>query len=121
MLMNGEQYIASLKKLRPNIYKFGKLIEDVTTNPNTALLVEVPTRSPPFFLRNSPISGNIPLAPCGAVYAPFDMKKPWYWIGSGTRACSCALISAIVSIASPSTTGCGRSAAPSRRNRVLHG
>lgn len=40
MLMNGEQYKASLKKMRPNIYKWGKLIEDVTTNPATRLHIE---------------------------------------------------------------------------------
>ena len=36
MMMNGKQYIESLKKLRPNIYKWGKLIEDVTTNQQLA-------------------------------------------------------------------------------------
>ncbi len=34
-LMNGAQYRESIKKLRPNIYKWGKLIEDPTTNPVT--------------------------------------------------------------------------------------
>ena len=40
MLMNGQQYRESLKKLRPNIYKWGKLIEDVTTNPATKLHID---------------------------------------------------------------------------------
>src|SRR5664279_3169730 len=40
MMMNGQQYIESLKKMRPNIYKWGKLIEDVTTNPATRLHVQ---------------------------------------------------------------------------------
>ncbi len=39
-LINGEQYKASLAKLRPNIYKWGRLIEDVTTHPATRLHVE---------------------------------------------------------------------------------
>jgi 4-hydroxybutyryl-CoA dehydratase / vinylacetyl-CoA-Delta-isomerase len=30
-----DDYLASLKKLRPNMYKFGELIEDVTTHPAT--------------------------------------------------------------------------------------
>ncbi len=45
MLMNGEQYKESLKKLRPNIYKWGKLIEDVTTDPATRLHVDSVARS----------------------------------------------------------------------------
>ncbi|MFZ5944529.1 MAG: 4-hydroxyphenylacetate 3-hydroxylase N-terminal domain-containing protein [Bacillota bacterium] len=39
-LMNGMQYRESLKKMRPNIYKYGKLIEDVTINPATKLHVD---------------------------------------------------------------------------------
>ena len=35
-IKTGAQYIAEMKKMRPNIYKFGKLIEDVTTDPATA-------------------------------------------------------------------------------------
>jgi 4-hydroxybutyryl-CoA dehydratase/vinylacetyl-CoA-Delta-isomerase len=33
-------YIESLKKMRPNVYKFGELIEDVTTHPATRRSVE---------------------------------------------------------------------------------
>lgn len=33
-------YLASLKAMRPNIYKFGELIEDVTTHPATRRTVE---------------------------------------------------------------------------------
>ncbi|MEW5784553.1 MAG: 4-hydroxyphenylacetate 3-hydroxylase N-terminal domain-containing protein [Bacillota bacterium] len=40
MLMNGSQYRASLQKLRPNVYKWGKLIEDVTTHPVTKLHID---------------------------------------------------------------------------------
>ncbi len=35
-----EEYLASLKQLRPNMYKFGELIEDVTTHPATKRVVE---------------------------------------------------------------------------------
>jgi 4-hydroxybutyryl-CoA dehydratase/vinylacetyl-CoA-Delta-isomerase len=35
-----EEYLAALRKLRPNIYKFGELIEDVTTHPATKRTVE---------------------------------------------------------------------------------
>ncbi len=35
-----EEYKESLKKMRPNIYKFGELIEDVTTHPATRRTVE---------------------------------------------------------------------------------
>lgn len=39
-LRTREEYIADLKKMRPNVYKFGKLIEDVTTDPATCRTVE---------------------------------------------------------------------------------
>lgn len=39
-IMNGAQYRASIKKMRPNVYKWGKLIEDVTTNPATKLHID---------------------------------------------------------------------------------
>lgn len=35
-----EEYIASLKRMRPNIHKFDELIEDVTTHPATKRTVE---------------------------------------------------------------------------------
>jgi len=35
-----EDYLAALRALRPNIYKFGELIEDVTTHPATKRTVE---------------------------------------------------------------------------------
>ncbi|MEK6194302.1 MAG: 4-hydroxyphenylacetate 3-hydroxylase, partial [Deltaproteobacteria bacterium] len=40
-----EEYLAALKKLRPNIYKFGELIEDVTTHPATKRTVESHARA----------------------------------------------------------------------------
>lgn len=36
MLKTGAQYIEEMKKMRPNVYKWGRLIEDVTTDPATA-------------------------------------------------------------------------------------
>lgn len=40
-----EEYLESLRQMRPNIYKFGKLIEDVTTDPATRRVVESHARS----------------------------------------------------------------------------
>jgi 4-hydroxybutyryl-CoA dehydratase/vinylacetyl-CoA-Delta-isomerase len=40
MIRTREDYIASLKKLRPNVYKNGELIQDVTTHPATKRAVE---------------------------------------------------------------------------------
>ena len=39
-LRTREDYLSSLKASRPNVYKFGKLIEDVTANPATRRVVE---------------------------------------------------------------------------------
>ena len=38
-------YIASLRRLRPNVYKFGERIEDVTTHPATRRVVESHARA----------------------------------------------------------------------------
>jgi len=39
-LKTRKNYLASLKKMRPNIYKFGELIKDVTTHPATKRTVD---------------------------------------------------------------------------------
>ena len=39
-LKTRENYLAALRRLRPNIHKFGELIEDVTTHPATKRTVE---------------------------------------------------------------------------------
>jgi len=39
-LKTRKDYVQALKNLRPNIYKFGELIKDVTTNPATKRTVE---------------------------------------------------------------------------------
>ena len=44
-LKSYEEYIGSLKRMRSNIYKFGELIEDVTTHPATRLTVEGHSKS----------------------------------------------------------------------------
>jgi 4-hydroxybutyryl-CoA dehydratase/vinylacetyl-CoA-Delta-isomerase len=44
-LKTRKHYLASLKKMRPNIYKFGELIKDVTTHPATKRTVESHARN----------------------------------------------------------------------------
>ena len=44
-LKNGEQYIESIRKMRPNVYKWGEVIEDVTTHPATRLHIQSVKRS----------------------------------------------------------------------------
>ena len=39
-MRTSKEYRESLKRMRPNVYKFGKLIEDVTTHPATRRSVE---------------------------------------------------------------------------------
>ena len=40
-----EDYLTALRALRPNIYKFGELIEDVTTHPAAKRTVESHARN----------------------------------------------------------------------------
>jgi len=44
-LKTRAEYIASLRKLRPNVYKFGERIEDVATHPATRRVVESHARA----------------------------------------------------------------------------
>ncbi len=44
-LKTRADYLASLKKLRPNIHKFGEKIDDVTTHPATRRVVESHARA----------------------------------------------------------------------------
>ena len=44
-LITRTEYLTALKGLRPNIYKFGELIEDVTTHPTTKRVVESHARN----------------------------------------------------------------------------
>jgi len=56
-LKNGEQYVESIRKMRPNIYKWGKIIEDVTTHPATRLHVQSVKRS--YDLSHDPAKASI--------------------------------------------------------------
>jgi 4-hydroxybutyryl-CoA dehydratase/vinylacetyl-CoA-Delta-isomerase len=51
-LITREQYLESLRKMRPNIYKFDELIEDVTTHPATKATVN--THAHAFEMANNP-------------------------------------------------------------------
>ena len=44
-LKTRAEYLASLKRLRPNVFKFGERIEDVTTHPATRRVVESHARA----------------------------------------------------------------------------
>ncbi len=52
-----EDYLAALKALRPNVYKFGELIADVTIHPATKRTVESHARS--FDAANDPDLADI--------------------------------------------------------------
>ncbi len=39
-MKTSKEYKESLRKMRPNIYKFGELIKDVTTHPATKRTIE---------------------------------------------------------------------------------
>ncbi|MBM3286420.1 MAG: 4-hydroxyphenylacetate 3-hydroxylase [Candidatus Eisenbacteria bacterium] len=66
-LKTREDYIASLRRLRPNVYKFGEEIADVTTHPATRRTVESHARgfdaahdatTAPFFTTKSSLTGE---------------------------------------------------------------
>jgi 4-hydroxybutyryl-CoA dehydratase/vinylacetyl-CoA-Delta-isomerase len=44
-LKTRDQYLASLRRMRPNVFKFGQRIEDVTTHPATRRVVESHARA----------------------------------------------------------------------------
>jgi 4-hydroxybutyryl-CoA dehydratase/vinylacetyl-CoA-Delta-isomerase len=105
MMMNGQQYVESLKKLRPNIYKWGKLIEDVTTNPATRLHVKSVSRSydfsfdpekAPIYTTKSTISGetihrwNSLMDSAEAVLANANMKRDQYHQSGTCQGATCA-------------------------------
>lgn len=98
MLMNGQQYRESLKKMRPNIYKWGKLIEDVTTDPATKLHIDSVAMSydaafdpekAPIFTAKSHLTGetahrwNTFMGSAEAVWGNAKMKRAQYqWTGT---------------------------------------
>jgi len=68
MLKTGAQFKADLKAMRPNIYKWGKLIEDVTTNAATSGHINAIAKAydaafdpdlAPFFTTTSALSGKV--------------------------------------------------------------
>ena len=56
-LKNGEQYVESIRKMRPNIHKWGELIKDVTTDPATRLHIQSVKRS--YDLSHDPAKASI--------------------------------------------------------------
>ncbi|HRR40752.1 MAG TPA: 4-hydroxyphenylacetate 3-hydroxylase N-terminal domain-containing protein, partial [Syntrophales bacterium] len=56
-LKTGDQYVESIKKMRPNVYKWGELIQDVTTHPATRLHIKSVKRS--YELSHDPAKASI--------------------------------------------------------------
>ncbi len=104
-LLNGEQYRESLRKMRPNVYKWGELIADVTTHPATRLHVQSvadsydaafdPERAPIFTAR-SPLSGepahrwNTLMDSVTAVMGNSQMKRAQYNRTGTCQGATCA-------------------------------
>ena len=105
MLMNGKQYKESLKRMRPNIYKWGKLIEDVTSNPATKLHIESVARSydaafdsekAPIFTAKSHLTGetahrwNTLMGSAEAVLGNSKMKREQFHQTGTCQGATCA-------------------------------
>jgi 4-hydroxybutyryl-CoA dehydratase/vinylacetyl-CoA-Delta-isomerase len=105
MLMNGKQYVESIKKMRPNIYKWGKLIEDVTTHPATALHIKSVSRSydlsfdpekAPIYTTTSSLTGetihrwNSFMDSAEAVLGNANMKRDQYHQSGTCQGATCA-------------------------------
>jgi 4-hydroxybutyryl-CoA dehydratase/vinylacetyl-CoA-Delta-isomerase len=105
MMMNGKQYVESIKKMRPNIYKWGKLIEDVTTHPATALHIKSVSRSydlsfdpekAPIYTTKSSLSGetihrwNSFMDSAEAVLGNANMKRDQYHQSGTCQGATCA-------------------------------
>jgi 4-hydroxybutyryl-CoA dehydratase/vinylacetyl-CoA-Delta-isomerase len=105
MLMNGQQYVESLNKMRPNVYKWGNLIEDVTTNPATRLHVKSvalsydaafdPERAT-IFTAKSHLTGNTAhrwntlMGSAEAVLGNAQMKRAQYRMTGTCQGATCA-------------------------------
>jgi len=72
ILKTRENYLSALKKMRPNMYKFGELIEDVTTHPTTKRTVES-------HARNFDASHDPELADMYTTTSKFTGKKIHRW------------------------------------------
>lgn len=105
MLMNGQQYKESLKKMRPNVYKWGKLIEDVTENPATRLHVKSVALSydaafdpekAPIFTAKSHLTGqtahrwNTLMDSAESVVGNAQMKRAQYHMTGTCQGATCA-------------------------------
>jgi 4-hydroxybutyryl-CoA dehydratase/vinylacetyl-CoA-Delta-isomerase len=103
--MNGQQYKESLQKMRPNVYKWGKLIEDVTVHPATRLHVKSvalsydaafdPERAP-VFTAKSQLTGetahrwNTLMDSAEAVAGNAAMKRAQYHMTGTCQGATCA-------------------------------
>jgi 4-hydroxybutyryl-CoA dehydratase/vinylacetyl-CoA-Delta-isomerase len=98
-----EQYLASLRRLRPNVFKFGQRIDDVTTHPATRRVVESHARAydaanepatAPLFTTTSALTGekihrhNSIMASMEDVIANSRLKREMYHL---TGTCTGAL------------------------------
>jgi 4-hydroxybutyryl-CoA dehydratase/vinylacetyl-CoA-Delta-isomerase len=105
MMMTGDQYVASIRKMRPNIYKWGKLIEDVTTHPATRLHVQSVKRSydlsfdpekAPVYTGKSPLTGetvhrwNSLMQSAEDVMGNSNMKREQYHQSGTCQGATCA-------------------------------
>ena len=105
MLKTGAQYIESIKAMRPNIYKWGKLIEDVTTNPATKAHVECVAKcydaafdpeKAPIYTNTSALSGqtahrwNTLMATAEDVAGNAHMKRDSYHMNGSCTGTICA-------------------------------
>ena len=104
-MMTGDQYVASIKKMRPNVYKWGKLIEDVTTHPATRLHVQSVKRSydlsfdpgkAAVYTSKSPLSGetvhrwNSLMQSAEDVMGNSNMKREQYHQSGTCQGATCA-------------------------------
>ena len=104
-MMTGEQYVASIQKMRPNVYKWGKLIEDVTTHPATRLHVQSVQRSydlsvdpakAPVYTSKSPLTGetvhrwNSLMQSAEDVMGNSNMKRAQYHQSGTCQGATCA-------------------------------
>jgi 4-hydroxybutyryl-CoA dehydratase / vinylacetyl-CoA-Delta-isomerase len=104
-LMNGQQYKESIKKMRPNVYKWGELIEDVTTHPATRLHVQSVSTSydaafdpekEPIFTATSHLTGekahrwNTFMNSADAVWGNSKMKRAQFRQSGTCQGATCA-------------------------------
>lgn len=104
-MITGKEYVDSIRKMRPNIYKFGKLIEDVTTSPHTAEHVKSVSRSydlshdpevASIYTYKSALTGNVThrwntlMDSMEAVINNADMKRHQYRQSGTCQGATCA-------------------------------